>query len=288
MDSSLLYSINRYSSKPTRGFQKKYSPELNQERKNEFWDEIFEWNERQIRIAMGFINALTYSAAEKAGAIEITVAGKKSIVPKRIQRLCRYGSWKLYTTLTGITKYINEWWDGAVKEGDRTSVRRIRNALSGMGMFKFKKLKYQERSWQTFFDIDFGGLLLLYEVLEESLIDDHFCNFEDDLPEHKGAMVRAFYNTCEEMLGTFRRSGEVEESNKKPEPFDPKKPFVPVFKVDGMQFDSSFRNAQGVSLKDVIFTEKAELERKRAANPQFAKKQWFDSASYRPQFEPPY
>lgn len=294
MHSVALYRIKRPSSKPTRGFEKRYSPELNEERKDEFRDEIYDWTEKQVKTTMGFINAITFSMAEKAGAIQINPEGKRVLIPKRIQRLCRYGCWQFYTTIKGITKYISEWWDEVVswndviEDGDRRAVRRVRDTLAEIGLLKFKRLEPQQRSWQTFSDIDFGGLLLLYEVLEESLLEDHFCDF-DDLPEHKGALVRAFYNTCEEMLGVFRRSGDsTEEDDDEVAKPKPVVPFVCKYNIDGEEFDANLFNRQGVSFRDVVFAEKARLERLRKTDPQFAKKQWFDSVAHRPQYDLPY
>lgn len=243
---------------------------------------------------MGFINAITFSVAEKAGAIQLNSEGKKQLIPQRIKRLCRYGCWQFYTTIKGITKYINEWWDDVVSwneakdDGDRRSVRKVRDTLAEMGLLKFKQLQSQQRSWQTFSDIDFGGLLMLYEMLEEALLDDRLCDFNEDLPEHKGALVRAFYNICEEMLGIFRRSGGSIEESKEDEPANPTKPFVCRYTIDGEEFDANFYNRQGVSLRDIVFAEKARLEKLRKGNSQNAKKQWFDSVSYRPECDLPY
>lgn len=290
MHSVALYRIERPSRKPTKGFEKRYSPELNEERKDEFRDEIWDWSEQQVKTAMGFINAVTFSIAEKIEAIYIRQDGKRGIIAKRIQRLCKYGCRQLHTTVKGIAQYISEWWDEVIAESDRRAVRKVRDALAAMRLLKFEKLDPHKRSWQTFFDIDFGGLLMLYEVLEEALLGDHYCDFNDDLPEHKGALVRAFYNTCEDMLGIFRRSGSSTEDDDEEEAAKPKPivPFVCKYTIDGEEFDANLFNRRGVSFRDVVFAEKARLEKLRRENPQFAKKQWFDSANYYPRYDLPY
>lgn len=273
-----LYPTHRISNKPARGFEKKYSPELNQRRKMEFWDEVHTWGRQQVKTTMGFINALTYSMAQEVGAIQLNPNGRKFAICKRIERLCRYGCRQLYTTIKGITQYVADWW-GGVKSDDRRSIRRVRDTLAKMGLLKFKPLNFQERSWQTFFDIDFGGLLMLYGLLESLLLEKFFCDFEKDLPRHKGSLVRGFHNICKKMLGTFRRVKEPEEPGEQPETVELATPklFVPVYYLGGLELDANFCDRVGVFHEECFLSVS-----------QFAKQRWFDSVDHHPQCDLPY
>ena len=194
---------------PAQGFATKFLAPNSPEQRHLFSLYIANWNKRKTLNAMAVVNGIIYSIAKRYGAVTYVMVddGESekrdyTIHRNKLQRLVKNGCDYLKTSIMGLRTYVKDHWKMASSNGN--AVRAVRDALHEMGLIKAIKTHKGGYSWSVFRNIDVAGLFVLYEMLEESLLNYWFVPFEE-LPEHKGLLVKKLYNTASNLLGKLYR-----------------------------------------------------------------------------------
>ena len=218
-----------------KGFGKAINPRSIARQKRYLWEMTFHWSAKKVKRALGFVNGLVFAIAKDRGAIADGKKVRRSVIQQVIHEGCRV----LKTSVMGLTEYVSQWWD----EVGSSSIRRLRNELSALGLFRVSGCKKYSRAWTTLMDIDFLGLLILQECLENAWIDIHSKSF-DDLPFHKGGFVRQCWNAASHVLGRefnripVKRATQPDLSEEDAKGFgNNEKRFVAVYYENGVELD---------------------------------------------------
>lgn len=197
---SLTIPKSKKKSFSQKGFASKFASPRS--RHEDFVKEIATWKPKHILTAMAVVNGIVYSVALKAGAISYTVGEQGriySLDAKKLDRLARMGCNVFKTSIEGLRTFVNQHW-GGITLSSANSIRKVRELLSNLKLINPVKNRKQSFCWSVFLDVDFAGLLAFYELLEDTLLNYWHVSFED-LPKHKGAMVRRLYNAIKGFMG---------------------------------------------------------------------------------------
>jgi hypothetical protein len=209
-----------------RGFVPKFRPAVG--RRDEFNQLIVHWSKKKVLTGMAVINGILYAVASKAGALSMDVKGDRHIHKGKLNQLMKRGCNYLLTTILGLSEYTKKYWKMAPNH--RKAICAIRDDLHMLGLLKAVpnlpgQATKEGKPWSTFLDIDFAGLIVLYEILEFRLLKFWHVQFEE-LPEHKGALVKMLADGAKWLLGrAFGRDYPVDEgtagTGEKVDPLEP-------------------------------------------------------------------
>ncbi len=185
---------------PARGFTAKFPHPRS--RSQDFAEEIAHWTKRQTLNAMAVINGVVYSVAAQANAITKEAEGGWQINHPKVNKLVHSGCSFLKTSVEGLRTYIRRYWKIASSNGN--AVRAVRDALTRLRLIKPANTKQGSWAWSVYMDVDFAGLLYLYEMLESALLNYWEFPFEE-LPKHKGALVKDLYNAAKGFMNKIYR-----------------------------------------------------------------------------------
>lgn len=250
-----------------RGFAK-VNPKLLEAKRRDFIVKTFHWPAKKVQRGLAVVNGLVYAIANKNGAVGYDDEGRKVIKRSVIQKLINQGVRTFKTSVEGLTKYIARWWSDAACSA--STVRSMRDELAEMGLFKVTGCKKKSFAWTGLIDVDFMGLLILQEALENAWLKVHFKTL-DDLPSHKGGFVRLCWNAAKHVLGReFNRiyAAKIKQPKQNAATYQQAnrvKRFVPVFYENGVEMDVDRCDRNGVYyyvgwVDDYPVTESPQLE----------------------------
>jgi len=200
-------------------------------------EEIFQvvagWTKRQVLTAMGVLNAYLYRAAIDTRSLK-KEGEHQHQTTNRLKAIARQGVECFNITQQAICTYLKEHWVGA--SSGRTTMWKVRDMLAEVfGIFSYQKQVFEPGGTKrgTAPDIesfDMVKALILYEYLEEFYCSRWHAELED-LPKHRGAIVRLLFNAVFKGVARFRRKALA---NVKPTS-DPAT--VPVYWENGQAFN---------------------------------------------------
>lgn len=197
--------------------------------KADYWRVVESWTPERILGAMGYINLVTFKIAMQCGALyqvddnpkrmKNTYAIDKELLGELLERSAA-GRLSYQVATKGVSKYLSEYWESAANS--MPTLRKIREAFSKeFGLFTYERIEASGRicdcpapQWRQ---IDFVGLLILHEVLEELLCDGNTSGIEmkrkkdelpSEMPEHRGFWTVMLYNAVFEGVQEFHRAIE--------------------------------------------------------------------------------
>lgn len=185
-----------------KGFATKFASPSS--RFEEFAGFVAGCSKKKIFTAMAVINGIVYSVASEAKVLGRSANKERLVNRGRLNRLVKTGWNVLATSVKGLSAYVKAHWKMA--SSYRPGIRAIRDELHELKLIKAVETRQHSRSWSVFLDIDFAGLLYLYELLESALMDYYGLSIEE-LPEHRGALIKMLYDTASKLMGRrYRRT----------------------------------------------------------------------------------
>lgn len=182
-------------------------------------EEIFQiiasWTKRQVLTAMGVLNAYLYRAA--IDTLSLKKDGEHHHrTTNRLKVIARQGVECFNITQQAICSYLKKHWAGA--SSGRTTMWKMRDMLAEVfGIFNYQKQAFKagDKKRGTAPDIesfDMVRALILYEYLEEFYCWRWQAELED-LPKHRGAIVRLLFNAVFKGVARFRRKALATAEN---------------------------------------------------------------------------
>jgi hypothetical protein len=198
----------------------------------EIYGVIAKWTKKQVLTTMGVLNAYLYRAA--IDTLSLKKDGNRHKTTHRLKTIARQGVECFNITQQAICTYLKDHWVGAAS--GRTTMWKVRDMLADVfGIFSYQKQYFHPSGTKrgTAPDIenfDMVKALILYEALEHFYCWRWHANL-DDLPKHRGAIVRLLFNAVFQGVTRYRR-----KTDKVVEPVvDPK--YIAVYWENGISYN---------------------------------------------------
>lgn len=199
----VFYQKSNHTAKSlNKGFTAKFlHPRVRHE---DFLELIAGYNKKKLLTAMGVINGIVYAAARERGAIFKGKDGRQCINSGRLNQFITRGCNYLKTSIQGLQVYLKKHW--IVAPCHRIAIRAVRDDLHALKLIKAVKNRCRDagRPWSVFLDIDIAGLLRLYEMMEDALLN-YWGYPYDCLPAHRGGLIKKLYNAAKDFMGKLYR-----------------------------------------------------------------------------------
>jgi hypothetical protein len=199
----------------------------------EIFDIIGNWSKKQVLTTMGVLNAYLYRAA--IDTLSLKKEGNHHRVTNRLKSIAQHGVECFNLTQQALSTYLKKYWSGAA--AGKTTLWKMRDMLADVfGIFHYQKQRFRpgEKKRGTAPDIESFDLvraLILYEYLEEFYCWRWHAELED-LPKHRGAIVRLLFNAVFQGVTQFRRKLLTGDETPTLQPKD-----IPVYWEKGISYN---------------------------------------------------